>query len=64
MTVPLNPTYKMETQSRRHVIQMGKIDGAAPKISRSPVTRRIVNDISDIAGSHPKDRGSIPEAMK
>lgn len=28
---PLNPSYKIETASRRHVIQMGAIDGNAPK---------------------------------
>lgn len=61
---PLNPVYKMETQSRRHIIQMGKIEGSAPKVSRSPVTRRHVNNIADIQGARPRDRGSIPENMK
>lgn len=60
-TDPLNPTYTMETQSRRHVIQMGKIDGNAPKMSKSPTTKRQINNISDIIGSSPKDRGSIPQ---
>lgn len=63
ITDPMNPVYKMETQSRRHVIEMGKIDGNAPKITRSPVTRRFVNDVSDIEGSRPRERGSIPAEM-
>ena len=37
---PLNPIYKVETQSRRHVIEMGKIEGSVPKITKSTVTRR------------------------
>jgi hypothetical protein len=40
---------------------MGKIDGNAPKISRSPETRRFINDTIDIEGSKPKDRGSLPD---
>lgn len=40
---PLNPTYKIETASRRHVIQMGAIDGNAPKQHKSTVTRRATN---------------------
>ena len=28
---PLNPTYKMETASRRHVLNLGQIEGSAPK---------------------------------
>ena len=46
------------------MIQMGKIEGSAPKVSRSPVTRRHVNNIADIQGARPRDRGSIPENMK
>lgn len=60
VTDPLNPTYKMETQSRRHIIQMGAIDGNKPKISRSPVTRRQVMNVNDITGAAPRDRGSLP----
>ena len=43
---------------------MGKIEGSAPKVSRSPVTRRHVNNVADIQGARPRDRGSIPENMK
>ena len=50
-TNPLNPIYKIETQSRRHVIALGEIDGNHPKLSKSPVTRRKINDISDIKGT-------------
>lgn len=45
---PLNPVYKVETQSRRHVIEMGKIEGSAPKITKSTVTRRQMNYTNDI----------------
>jgi len=41
---------------------MGKIDGNAPKITKSTVTRRHANYVSDIQGSAPKDRGSMPIA--
>ncbi len=64
VTDPLNPLYKMETQSRRHVIQMGQIEGSSPKLSKSPVTRRHINNISDIEGTHPKEKGSIPLEAK
>jgi hypothetical protein len=60
----LNPVYKVETQSRRHIIEMGKIDGNAPKITKSTVTRRQMMYTSDIQGSSPKDRGSMPVAEK
>jgi hypothetical protein len=43
---------------------MGKIDGNAPKISKSPVTRRAINDLSDIEGTRPRDRGSLPSILK
>ena len=43
---------------------MGKIEGSAPKVSRSPITRRHVNNIADIPGARPRDRGSIPDSMK
>jgi len=29
-------------------MEVGEIDGNAPKLSKSPVTRRKINDISDI----------------
>lgn len=45
---PLNPIYKLETRSRRHVIEFGEIDGNAPKLSKSPITRRAINKVSDI----------------
>ena len=61
---PLNPEYKVETQSRRHVVVMGKIDGNAPKLSKSPTTKRATNMTSDVPGAAPKDRGTIPAAMK
>jgi hypothetical protein len=59
-TNPLQPIYKIETASRRHVMALGVIDGNLPKLSKSPVTRRKINDISDIAGTSPKDKGSMP----
>ena len=43
---------------------MGKIEGSAPKISKSTVTRRQMNYNNDIEGSSPKDRGSMPIAQK
>jgi hypothetical protein len=43
---------------------MGKIDGNQPKITRSPVTRRFINDTSDIEGCQPKDRGSLPIELR
>lgn len=43
---------------------MGKIDGNAPKITKSTVTRRQMNYVNDIQGSSPKDRGSMPIAEK
>ena len=61
---PLNPVYKMETQSRRHHIEVGKIDGNAPKNQKSPVTRRRINDVSDIKGSQPLYRGSMPANLR
>lgn len=56
----------METQSRRHVIDVGKIDGNAPRVrAKEPgANRRAINDISDIKGSHPKDRGSYPKYIR
>ena len=61
---PLNPHYVMQTQSRRHVMQMGEIDGSHPKALRSTVTRRAINKIDDIAGSKTKDKGTIPPQHK
>mmetsp|Transcript_19676 Transcript_19676/g.30395 ORF Transcript_19676/g.30395 Transcript_19676/m.30395 type:complete len:114 (+) Transcript_19676:540-881(+) len=43
---------------------MGQIEGSSPKLSKSPVTRRHINNISDIDGSHPKEMGSIPMEAK
>ena len=63
-TNPLQPIYKIETASRRHVMALGVIDGNIPKLSKSPVTRRKINDISDIIGSSPKDKGSMPAAKR
>jgi hypothetical protein len=63
-TNPLNPIYKIETASRRHIMALGVIEGNIPKLSKSPVTRRKINDISDIAGSSPKDKGSMPAVRK
>lgn len=57
---PLEPVYKMETKSRRHVLQMGEIDGNKPKPSKSVVTRRATNSKDDIEGSKPKIRGVAP----
>lgn len=55
VTDPLNPVYKLETVSRRHVMEVGQIDGSAPKLSKSPVTRRFTNQTDDIQGSSSKD---------
>ena len=57
---PLNPVYKLETRSRRHVIEFGEIDGNAPKLSKSPITRRAINNVSDINGASPQDKGTMP----
>lgn len=35
-TNPLQPVYKVETQSRRHIVALGDIDGNAAKLSKSP----------------------------
>lgn len=43
---------------------MGKIDGNAPKLSKSPTTKRATNMTSDVAGAAPKDRGTMPAAMR
>ena len=43
---------------------MGKIDGNAPKLSKSPSTKRATNMISDVVGAAPKDRGSMPPDMR
>lgn len=43
---------------------MGKIDGNAPKLSKSPTTKRATNVTSDVAGAAPKDRGTMPAAMR
>ena len=43
---------------------MGKIDGNAPKLSKSPSTKRATNLISDVVGAAPKDRGSMPAEMR
>lgn len=60
LTDPQNPVYRLETVSRRHVVEYGQIDGNAPKLSVSPSTRRHTNRLNDISGSIPKDLGSIP----
>ena len=39
---------------------VGDIEGNAPKLQKSPNTRRKINDISDIQGASPKDKGSMP----
>jgi hypothetical protein len=39
-TNPLRPVYKIETQSRRHIIEMGRIEGASPRLRKSPTTKR------------------------
>ena len=45
---PLNPIYMVESKSRRHIVQLGKIEGNETKINKSPKTRRKINDVSDI----------------
>lgn len=57
---PLNPVYRLETVSRRHVMEVGQIEGAAPKLSKSPITRRFTNNLDDIQGSKPKNNGTVP----
>jgi hypothetical protein len=57
---PLVPTYKVETKSRRHVVTLGKIDKNQSKINHSPNTRRKINDISDIQGASPTNKGTSP----
>jgi len=57
---PLQPTYKVETKSRRHVVTLGKIDGNQSKLNHSPNTRRRINDISDIRGASPTNKGTSP----
>ena len=64
VTDPQNPTYQMQTASRRHVLTMGSIDGNLPKQHKSPVEKRATNMVDDIAGSKPKDRLSIPQEKK
>jgi len=59
---PLNPVYNLETKSRRHVLQIGDIDGNKPKIVKSNVTRRIANRIDDIDGTKAKPKGYAPES--
>ena len=59
---PLNPVYNMQTKSRRHILQIGEIDGARPKPSKSTVTRRIANRIDDIDGTKAKPKGYAPES--
>jgi len=61
---PLNPVYKVETQSRRHTFEVGKIEGSAPKAQKSPATRRHTNDVTDIKGSQPLYRGSMPANLR
>jgi hypothetical protein len=36
ITNPLDPVYRMETQSRRHIMELGKIDGSYSNPSKSP----------------------------
>ena len=43
---------------------MGQIDGNAPKISKSPNTRRMAMLLDDIEGSRPRDKGSMPQHLK
>jgi hypothetical protein len=57
---PLQPTYKLETKSRRHVVTLGKIDGNQSKMNHSPNTRRRINDIRDIEGTSPTNKGTSP----
>ena len=45
---PLNPVYMVESKSRRHIVQLGKIEGNETKTTKSPKTRRKINDVSDI----------------
>jgi len=61
---PLNPVYQIESPSRRIVKDYGRIDGSSPVSKTLPKTRRRINQIMDIAGSSPKDRGSIPAVAK
>ena len=61
---PLDPTYKMQTASRRHIMTLGKIDGNAPKQHKSPETRRLTNITEDIAGAQAKDHRTIPPEKK
>lgn len=63
-TDPLNPVYTIESQSRRHVIQMGEIEGSKPKLLKSPNTKRQTNNTTDIKGASPKDKGSMPPMLK
>ena len=60
----MNPQYKLETKSRRHVLLVGDIEGNQPKMQKSTVTRRHTNFIDDIKGSKTKEGSSIPKAAK
>lgn len=60
VTDPLNPQYRLETVSRRHIIDYGVIEGSAPKLSISPTTKRLINRTNDIQGSTSKNMGTVP----
>lgn len=61
---PLQPTYTMQTASRRHILTMGEIEGNMPKQHKSPVTKRFTNIVADIDGARAKDHHSIPPERK
>jgi hypothetical protein len=54
----------MESMSRRHIVHLGKIEGNDAKMNKSPKTRRRINDVSDIVGAVPKDKGSAPKEYR
>lgn len=58
---PLEPVYTLETKSRRHVLQVGTVDGSKPANTKSTITRRYTNNVDDIHGTKPKDRFSVPQ---
>lgn len=54
----------MESKSRRHVVQIGKIDGNNTKLQASPKTRRRTNDVRDIDGAAVKVKGVAPAGFE
>jgi hypothetical protein len=41
-------------------MMVGKIEGNETKMRASPTTKRRINDVSDINGAVPKNKGTIP----